>query len=164
MFMDGIGTVHRGDDCSMMSGTSGGKTHKLEVIQWCWKLESFGGSSHIWHLGWAVKKTRFLTNSSTHTCPPTPNLAWLLTKWQPQSSQTTYLTTQNSKHRAFLPANKAEAAFSFMTSLWCHLSFSWSPLKIITGPPRIKGRHPCTSSVTGNNFNQFGVHFYKQPH
>ena len=33
MFMDGIGTVHRGDDCSTMSGTSGGKTQKLEVIQ-----------------------------------------------------------------------------------------------------------------------------------
>ena len=72
MFMDGIWTVHRGDDCSTMSGTSGGKTQKLEVIQWCWRLESFGDSSHIWHLGWAVKKMRFFTNPSIRTSLCTP--------------------------------------------------------------------------------------------
>ena len=139
------------------------------LTSWRWFSDA-GNWNHLEALvtsgTWAglSRKQGFLPTQVLIHAPPPPNLAWLLTKWQPQSSQTTYLTTQNSKHRAFLPANKAESAFSFMTSLWCHLSFSWSPLKIITGPPRIKGRHPCTSSVTGNNFNQFGVHFYKQPH
>lgn len=74
MFMDEFQDSAQRDDC-LRTPISGGKD-SLEAggdQSDSWRLESFGGSNHIWHLGWPVKKTRFLTNSNTPTCPPTPH-------------------------------------------------------------------------------------------